>query len=69
MKELRELRNREFAELEKRGMKGVSLGAAAAAKFGDEARNASYDRMRERLTKIGASDDVSRFRNLFSPVK
>jgi TRAP-type C4-dicarboxylate transport system substrate-binding protein len=69
MKDLRELRNREFAELEKRGVKGVSLGAAAAAKFGDEARNASYERMRERLAKIGASDDVSTFKNLFAPVK
>jgi TRAP-type C4-dicarboxylate transport system substrate-binding protein len=52
MKDLRELRNREFAELEKRGVKGVSLGAAAAAKFGEEARNASYERMRERLAKL-----------------
>jgi len=69
MKDLRELRNREFAELEKRGVKGVSLGATAAAKFADEARNASYERMRERLAKIGASDDVSKFKNLFAPAK
>jgi hypothetical protein len=55
--------------LEKRGVKGVSLGAAAAAKFADEARNASYERMRERLAKIGASDDVSKFKNLFAPAK
>jgi hypothetical protein len=66
---LRELRNREFVELEKLGVKGVSLGAAAAAKFGEEARNASYERMRERLAKIGASDDVSKFKNLFAPAK
>lgn len=69
MKDLRELRNREFVELEKRGVKGVSLGATAAAKFADEARNASYERMRERLSKIGASDDVNKFKNLFAPAK
>ena len=69
IKDLTELRKKEFAELEKRGVKSVSLGAAAAAKFGEEARNASFARMRERLEKIGARDEVAKFRALFVPAK
>jgi TRAP-type transport system periplasmic protein len=69
IKDLGELRKKEFAELEKRGVKGVSLGKAAAAKFADEARNASFNRMKERLDKIGARDEVAKFRALFVPVK
>lgn len=67
VKDLAELRKKEFVELDKRGMKPVSLGKDAAVKFNEEARNASFARMRERLEKIGARDEVARFRNLFVP--
>ncbi len=67
IKDLTELRKKEFAELEKRGMKPVSLGKEAAAKFSEEARNASFARMRERLEKIGARDEVAKFRALYVP--
>ncbi len=69
IKDLTELRKKEFAELDKRGVKGVSLGKAAAAKFTEEARNASFARMRERLEKIGARDEVAKFRALYVPAK
>ena len=69
LRDLAELRKKEFVELDKRGVKPVSLGKAAAAKFGEEARNASFARMRERLEKIGARDEVEKFRTLFVPTK
>jgi TRAP-type C4-dicarboxylate transport system substrate-binding protein len=62
-----ELRKQEFAELEKRGMKGVSLGKEAAATFADEARKASWARMRERMEKAGGRQEVDRFIKLYAP--
>lgn len=62
-----ELRKKEFAELEKRGMKGVSLGKEAAATFADEARKASWARMRDRMEKAGGRQDVERFIKLYAP--
>ncbi|MFN0162201.1 MAG: TRAP transporter substrate-binding protein DctP [Burkholderiales bacterium] len=62
-----ELRKQEFAELEKRGMKGVSLGKEAAANFAGEARKASWARMKERMEKAGGRQDVERFIKLYAP--
>ncbi|MBL8378955.1 MAG: TRAP transporter substrate-binding protein DctP [Burkholderiales bacterium] len=62
-----ELRKKEFAELEKRGMKGVSLGKEAAATFADEARKASWARMRDRMEKAGGRQEVDRFIKLYAP--
>ena len=67
VKALAELRTKEFAELAKRGMKGVSLGKQASASFGNEARNASFVRMKERMEKAGGRQDVDKFRKLFAP--
>lgn len=67
IKDLTELRKREFAELEKRGMKGVSLGKEAAAAFAAEARKASHARMRERMEKAGGRQEADRFAKLFAP--
>ena len=67
IKELTELRTKEFAELEKRGMKGVSLGKEAAASFSAEAQKASYARMKERMEKAGGRQDVERFIKLYAP--
>ncbi len=67
IKELTELRKKEFAELEKRGMKGVSLGKEAAATFSAEAQKASYARMKERMEKAGGRQDVERFIKLYAP--
>ena len=39
------------------------------SKFAEEARNASFNRMKERLDKIGARDEVAKFRALFVPAK
>jgi TRAP-type C4-dicarboxylate transport system substrate-binding protein len=67
VKALAELRTKEFAELAKRGMKGVSLGKQAGANFGAEARNASFARMKERMEKAGGRQDADKFRKLFAP--
>jgi TRAP-type C4-dicarboxylate transport system substrate-binding protein len=67
MKALADLRTKEFAELAKRGMKGVSLGKQASASFANEARNASFARMKERMEKAGGRQDVEKFRKLFAP--
>ena len=67
IKELTELRKKEFAELEKRGMKGVSLGKEAATTFATEAQKASYARMKERMEKAGGRQDVDRFIKLYAP--
>jgi TRAP-type C4-dicarboxylate transport system substrate-binding protein len=67
VKALAELRTKEFAELAKRGMKGVSLGKEAGPRFTAEARNASFARMKERMEKAGGRQDVEKFRKLFAP--
>ena len=67
IKDLTELRKKEFVELEKRGMKGVSLGKEAAASFAQEARKASYDRMKERMEKAGGRQEADRFVKFFAP--
>jgi TRAP-type C4-dicarboxylate transport system substrate-binding protein len=67
LKTLAVLRDKEFAELAKRGMKGVSLGKEAGASFGAEARNASFARMKERMEKAGGRQDADKFRKLFAP--
>ena len=67
IKDLTELRKKEFAELEKRGMKGVSLGKEAAATFAQEAQKASYNRMKERMEKAGGRQEADRFIKFFAP--
>ena len=67
VKDLAALRKQEFAELEKRGLKGVSLGKEAAAAFAGEARKASYARMKERMEKAGGRQEADRFARLFTP--
>ncbi|MSQ88004.1 MAG: C4-dicarboxylate ABC transporter substrate-binding protein [Betaproteobacteria bacterium] len=67
IRDLAVLRTKEFAELEKRGLKSVSLGKEAAAAFAGEARKASFVRMKERLEKAGGSQDADKFSKLFAP--
>jgi len=67
IKSLRELRDKEFVELERRGVKGISLGKEAAAAFAQEARNASHNRMKERMEKAGGRQDGDRFIKFFAP--
>jgi TRAP-type C4-dicarboxylate transport system substrate-binding protein len=67
VRDLAVLRKQEFAELEKRGLKSVSLGKEAAANFAAEARKASHARMRERMEKAGGPQDADKFAKLFAP--
>lgn len=67
VKELTELRTKEFAELAKRGIKPVALSAEAGKKFTEGARNASFARMKERMEKTGDSRSYESMVKLFSP--
>jgi TRAP-type C4-dicarboxylate transport system substrate-binding protein len=67
VKALAELRTKEFAELEKRGMKSVALPPAAAKRFVDGARAASHARMKERMDKAGDARSYETIVKLFSP--
>jgi TRAP-type transport system periplasmic protein len=51
--ELGELRAKEMVELDKRGIKQLSLPADASRRFLEGARNASFARMKDRLEKMG----------------
>ena len=63
------LRDREFMELEKRGMKAVALPPAAQQKFVDGARAASFARMKERMDKSGDARAYDSVVKLFAPEK
>ncbi len=63
------LRDREFKELEKRGMKAVALPAAAQQKFVEGARAASFTRMKERMEKSGDARAYDSVVKLFAPEK
>ncbi len=67
VKELQALRVKEFAELEKRGLKAVSMKPDAGKRFSDGAREASYQRMKERMEKAGGRQEAERFIKLFAP--
>jgi TRAP-type C4-dicarboxylate transport system substrate-binding protein len=69
VKALGELRTKEFAELDKRGMKGVKLSPEAGKKFVDGARAASYARMKERMDKTGDARLYDSMVKLFAPEK
>jgi TRAP-type C4-dicarboxylate transport system substrate-binding protein len=67
VKELQALRVKEFAELEKRGLKAVSMKPDAGKRFSEGAREASYQRMKERMEKAGGRQEADRFVKLFAP--
>jgi len=67
IKTLSELRTKEFAELDKRGMKSVALPPAAAKRFVDGARAASHARMKERMDKTGDARSFEPMVKLFAP--
>jgi TRAP-type C4-dicarboxylate transport system substrate-binding protein len=67
VKELQALRVKEFAELEKRGLKAVSMKPDAGKRFSEGAREASYQRMKERMEKAGGRQEADRFIKLFAP--
>jgi TRAP-type C4-dicarboxylate transport system substrate-binding protein len=67
VKALQELRKNEFAELDRRGIKGVALSAPAGARFVEEARKASWARMEERMEKAGGRAEAEKIKKLFAP--
>ena len=67
VKDLQALRVKEFAELEKRGLKAVSMKPDAGKRFAEGARQASYQRMKERMEKAGGRQEAERFIKLFAP--
>jgi TRAP-type transport system periplasmic protein len=67
VKTLTALRDREFIELEKRGMKVVALSPDAQKKFVDGARTASFTRMKERMDKSGDARLYESVVKLFAP--
>ena len=68
MKTLTELRTKEYAELEKRGMKVLSLPPEAAKRYVESARAASLSRMKERMEKSGGAENYERVVKLLSPL-
>lgn len=69
VKALQALRDKEFAELEKRGVKAVALSADAQKKFIDGARAASFARMKDRMDKSGDARLYEPMVKLFAPEK
>lgn len=67
MKEMAALRDQEIAELEKRGIKPVTLGAEAGKRFVQGARDAAHARMKERMDKAGVPNDYAKLVGFFSP--
>jgi TRAP-type transport system periplasmic protein len=67
VKELQALRVKEFAELDKRGLKVVRMKPDAGKRFAEGARQASYQRMKERMEKAGGRQEAERFIKLFAP--
>jgi TRAP-type transport system periplasmic protein len=65
--ELGELRKKELIELEKRGIKTVSLSAEGQKKFLEGARAASFARMKERMEKAGGTDGYEQGLKLLAP--
>ncbi len=67
IKDLGVLRTKEFAELEKRGMKVVTMSPDASKRFIKGAQDASWARMKERMEKAGGKQESERFQKLFAP--
>ncbi|MFM9883667.1 MAG: TRAP transporter substrate-binding protein DctP [Burkholderiales bacterium] len=67
IKDLAVLRTKEFAELEKRGMKVVTMSPDASKRFIKGAQDASWARMKERMEKAGGTQDAGRIQKLFAP--
>jgi len=67
VKDLAALRIKEFAELEKRGLKAVSMKPDAGKRFSEGARIASHQRMKDRMEKAGGRQEADRFAKLFAP--
>lgn len=67
VKALATLREQEFKELEKRGMKVVTMKPDAGKRFSEGARAASHQRMKERMEKAGGRQEAERFIKLFAP--
>jgi TRAP-type C4-dicarboxylate transport system substrate-binding protein len=67
VKTLRSLREQEFKELAKRGLKTVAMKPDAGKRFQDGARQASLARMKERMAKVGGRQEAERFIKLFAP--
>ncbi len=67
IKDLGELRIKEFAELDKRGMKVVTMSPDASKRFIKGAQDASWARMKERMEKAGGPQDAERIQKLFAP--
>lgn len=69
IKTLAKLREDEFKELEKRGMKVVTMKPDAGKRFAEAARAASLERMKDRMAKAGGRQEADRFIQLFAPAK
>jgi TRAP-type transport system periplasmic protein len=67
IKSLAQLRDQEFKELEKRGMKVVTMKPDAGKRFQEGARAASLERMKDRMAKAGGRQEAERFIKLFAP--
>ncbi len=65
--ELGELRKKEMVELEKRGIKTISLSADGQKKFLEGARAASFARMKERMEKAGGTEGYDQGLKLLAP--
>ena len=67
IKALQKLRAEEFKELDKRGIKAVSMSPEAGKRFEAGAVQASLERMKERMAKAGGRQEADRFIKLFVP--
>jgi TRAP-type transport system periplasmic protein len=67
VKTLQTLRDQEFKELEKRGLKTVVMQPDAGKRFQAGAAAASQERMKERMAKAGGRQEAERFIKLFAP--
>ena len=67
LKELAILRDKEIAELERRGVKPFPLSAEASKRFVQGATSAAHARMKERMDKAGVPNDYAKIVQFFSP--
>ena len=65
--DMQQIRDREIAELEKRGVKTFALGAEAGKRFIAGASAAAHARMKERMDKAGVPNDYEKVVKLFTP--
>lgn len=67
IKTLQTLREQEFKELDKRGMKTIVMKPDAGKRFQAGAQQASLERMKDRMAKAGGRQEAERFIKLFAP--